>query len=118
MSSTTNCYKCHQEIGPRSPAASYENKSYHPSCLTCNICFKSISGEKFFKDKNQNLICDKCDQKYGPKCTKCKQSFKAGEPYKKLEDNIFYHYECFTCCGPCRKPIGAEFYDLDQVLLI
>ena len=72
------CFKCQLVITPRTPIATYENRSYHPLCLTCKICNKSVSGEKFLKDENENLICSKCDSIYGPKCKKCNDSFKPG----------------------------------------
>lgn len=108
------CFKCHTQIAPQTPIASYENRSYHPNCLTCKYCNKSVSGQRFLKDKNQDIICETCDSIHGPVCNKCRKNFKPGQSFKKLDDNTFYHYECFTCFGPCKKSIGAEFYDLDD----
>jgi hypothetical protein len=31
-----------------------------------------------------------------------------------LNEETFYHNECFKCVGPCGKPIGAEFYDIEN----
>lgn len=73
-----SCFKCQLFIDPRTSIASYENHTYHPQCLVCKICKKSVSGEKFLKDEDQNLICAKCDSIYGPKCIKCNESFKPG----------------------------------------
>ena len=72
------CFKSQLVITPRTPIATYENRSYHPLCLTCKICNKSVSGENFLKDENENLIYSKCDSIYGPKCKKCNDSFKPG----------------------------------------
>jgi hypothetical protein len=107
------CNKCQRAIAPQTPIASFESRTYHPDCLVCKVCTKSVSGQKFLKDKNQDIICESCDLKYGPVCTKCRKNFKPGESYKKLDENVFYHYTCFSCYGPCRKPIEAEFYELD-----
>jgi ribosomal protein L40E len=93
-----------------------------------NICFfgiffrifllikkkKSLSGRQFLKEKNGNLVCEECYAKTAPKCTQCKQGFAPGESYKKITDSLFYHNHCFVCCGPCHKPIGAEFYDMEN----
>jgi len=51
---------------------------------------------------------------HGPKCKKCGSSFKPGIKYKKLDERNYYHKECFTCYGPCRKPIDGEFYETDN----
>ncbi len=75
---------------------------------------KSLSGKQFLKEKNGNLVCEECYAKTAPKCTKCKQGFAPGESYKKITDSLFYHNHCFVCCGPCHKPIGAEFYDMEN----
>jgi hypothetical protein len=75
---------------------------------------KSLSGKQFLKEKNGNLVCEECNAKTAPKCTQCKQTFAPGESYKKITDSLFYHNHCFVCCGPCHKPIGAEFYDMEN----
>jgi hypothetical protein len=108
------CNKCQRLIAPQTPIATFESRTFHPDCLVCKVCTKSVSGQKFLKDKNQDIICEDCDLKYGPVCTKCRKNFKPGESYKKLDDDVFYHYACFSCYGPCRKPIEAEFYELDN----
>ena len=71
-------------------------------------------GKQFLKEKSGNLICDACNAKTAPRCFKCSQIFAPGESYKKLNESTFYHNQCFKCCGPCRKPIAAEFYDMDD----
>ena len=108
------CSTCNLKIEPPSPIATYENRHYHPDCLKCNVCFKSLSGKQFVKEKNGTLTCEDCNSKLAPKCTKCKISFAPGESYKKLGNEVYYHNQCFKCCGPCRKPIGAEFYDIEN----
>lgn len=108
------CVQCEHDILPPSPIATYENKFYHPECLRCNKCRKSLSGKQFIKEKSGALMCEECNEKYAPKCTRCHLSFGAGQSYKKISDQIFYHNECFKCAGPCRKPIAAEFYDLEN----
>lgn len=108
-----DCHACKQPIVAPSSVASYENKYYHPNCLTCIKCNQSVSGKKFLKEKNGTLVCEECNAKTAPKCFKCNNIFAPGESYKKLTDKIFYHNDCFKCCGPCRKAIGAEFYDLE-----
>ncbi|CAF0806079.1 unnamed protein product [Brachionus calyciflorus] len=108
------CTKCSRPIEPPSPIATYENNYYHPDCLKCNICSQALSGRQFIKEKNGTLTCEECNAKVAPKCTKCKKIFGPGILYKKISDDIFYHNECFICAGPCRKPIGADFYDLEN----
>lgn len=109
-----DCHQCKQPIVAPSSVASYENKYYHPDCLCCAKCHQSVSGKQFLKEKNGTLVCEACNAKTAPKCYKCSQIFAPGESYKKLTDKIFYHNQCFKCCGPCRNPIAAEFYDLEN----
>jgi hypothetical protein len=108
------CSRCDKAIKAPSPVASYEEKFYHPDCLACNTCSKSLNGKQFIKEKNGNLLCEECNMKTAPKCKKCSQVFAPGVTYKKLGDQLFYHNECFRCVGPCRGPIGADFYELDN----
>lgn len=108
------CVSCNKEILPPSPIATYEERYYHPDCLRCHSCRKSLSGKQFIKEKNGNLVCEECNEKNSPKCTKCKLTFKAGQSYKKVSDDVYYHNECFICAGPCGKPMTAEFYDLEN----
>lgn len=108
------CSSCDKEIKPPSPIATYENRYYHPDCLKCNSCRKSLSGKQFIKEKNGNLVCEECNEKNSPKCKKCRLTFKAGQSYKKVSDDVYYHNECFICSGPCGKPMTAEFYDLEN----
>lgn len=65
------------------------------------------------KGKNGDLVCNDCYAKVAPKCIKCAISFKPGESYKTVGDQ-FYHGACFTCSGPCKKPIDGEFYDFEN----
>lgn len=109
-----DCHACQRPIVAPSAVASYESKYYHPDCLTCIKCHQSLSGKQFLKEKNGTLICETCNAKTAPKCFKCNEIFAPGESYKKLTDKIFYHNNCFICCGPCREPIAAEFYDLEN----
>ena len=73
-----------------------------------------FKGKQFLKEKSGNLICDACNAKTAPRCFKCNLIFAPGESYKKLNESTFYHNQCFNCCGPCRKPIAAEFYDMED----
>ena len=108
------CNSCKRQIVAPSPVASYEGLYYHPDCLTCNVCNRSVSGKQFLKEKTGKLICEECNQKTAARCTSCLKIFAPGESYKKLGDNVFYHNECFRCCGPCNKPIPTEFYEMDD----
>lgn len=108
------CVQCNRDILPPSPVATYEDKYYHPECLRCDKCRKSLSGKQFIKEKSGTLMCEECNEKYSPKCKNCYKSFGAGQSYKKIGDDVYYHNECFKCAGPCRKPIAAEFYDLEN----
>ena len=87
--------------------------SYHPPCLTCDTCKRSLSGVEFFKGKSGDLICNDCYMITAPKCIKCSQTFGPGESYKTVAEQ-FYHGKCFVCSGPCKKPIDAEFYDFEN----
>ena len=109
----TTCIACSNSILPPSPICSYENNSYHPECLTCHKCHRSLSGKKFIKEKHDTLVCEECNAKVAPKCVKCKFTFAPGQTYKKLSDELFYHNECFKCLC-CIRPITSEFYDVEN----
>jgi ribosomal protein L40E len=108
------CFGCKSQIAPSTPSAAYENNTYHPDCLKCAKCKRSVCGKQFMKGKNGELICEECNAKDAPKCHKCHKAFGPGQPYKKANENTFYHNECFVCASRCRKPISGEFYDMED----
>lgn len=86
-----SCSTCNLKIDQTSPVATYENKSYHPDCLKCSHCFRSLSGKQFIKEKNGDLVCEECNIKVSPKCSKCNLHFGPGQTYKRLGNEVFFH---------------------------
>lgn len=108
------CAKCNEAIKAPSSIVTYDEKHYHPACLCCSVCTRPLSGRQFVKQKTGSLICQDCNFKTTPKCKKCHQTFAANVSFKKLDEESFYHADCFRCAGPCGMPIGAEFYEMNK----
>ena len=100
-----------------------------PSGEHCKKCNKELNKKEckiaHGRDSN-NLLCNDCYLKsdQAPKCTKCKQPFKEGENYTKVEDSSRagnYHKSCWAevererndpnsnlTCYKCKNSISEE----------
>jgi len=57
---------------------SYRDRHWHDKCFKCGFCSTSLVNE-CFAFKNDQLYCAACyEQMLAPRCTRCKQVFRAG----------------------------------------
>ena len=57
---------------------SYRDMHWHDKCFKCSACSTSLVNESF-AFKNDQLFCAACyEQMFAPRCTRCKQVFRAG----------------------------------------
>ena len=108
------CNNCHQIF---EPGVTYkkigENLFFHTYCFTCSGPCKKPIITTFYEEKPGVFICKECSEINADRCSKCKQIFNTGISYKKLDDNVFFHKECFTCAGPCGRPINSLYFKND-----
>ena len=70
-------------------------KSYHPECLSCSQCGKSLAGARFVVLEGK-VICEADYQaKTAFDCCGCKNKIVATECLKVGEDR--FHQGCFAC---------------------
>jgi len=112
----TCCYNCNKLIKPPLTVLIFDNKSYHENCLNCIECKQSLNGKYFYRNNNNNgLTCNECKLKSLPICTKCKKKFQLGESYKKINDSLYYHNNCFKCAvSSCNKVLVNEYYPANE----
>ena len=112
----TCCYNCNKLIKPPLTVLIFDNKSYHENCLNCIEFKQSLNGKYFYRNNNNNgLTCNECKLKSLPICTKCKKKFQLGESYKKINDSLYYHNNCFKCAvSSCNKVLVNEYYPANE----
>jgi len=102
------CGKCNQTLGIQRFSA--EGKKYHKECFICEQCKSSL--ENGFKEKDGQLLCEKCLKSLTLQkevCAGCQKPL--GEARFSALDRK-WHQECFVCLQ-CKKPIESLFYQKD-----
>ncbi|XP_070509544.1 LIM homeobox transcription factor 1-beta isoform X1 [Chironomus tepperi] len=102
------CEGCSQKIYDRY-YLNVADKSWHESCLTCNICNLLLNYKCYVR--NSKLYCkDDYYRIYGTKCVRCCEKITPDEMVMKIQNSYIYHVNCFTCCS-CNQPLqkGEQF---------
>ena len=128
------CTNCPNQITPRTPYVTFQEKNYHFDCFLCGECKSKIGSDNkefYMENSSKKKYCAPCAKKYtsssnkGPKptpwmavcftdsnlpsCFECKKQFNDNESfYQKDEQN--YCEKCFAKlnskpCGGCVSPI-------------
>lgn len=102
------CVACKTPITTDYKDLSYRDMHWHDKCFKCSACSTSLVNESF-AFKNDQLFCAACyEQMFAPRCTRCKQVFRAG--MKKYEHRgRQWHAECFVCMV-CQREIGSNSF--------
>ncbi|GJD12644.1 Transforming growth factor beta-1-induced transcript 1 protein [Galdieria sulphuraria] len=101
------CGSCHQPI--MSSYATALGKSFHPECLRCFRCGKTLvtSGDGNFRHGSGKPYCNECyAQHIAPRCAKCLQPI-VDTVTKAMKQN--WHPQCLICTQ-CNTPLSAVFY--------
>ena len=105
------CNKCQQKFEPRVSRISLKDNIFlHNECFLCSHCNQIIKSE-YLLTKSNDYLCMTCNDLMAKRCNKCGQILKSDVEYKKIGENIYFHTYCFTCTGPCKKPITTMFYE-------
>ena len=105
-SGITRCVSCKKEI--KGKGLMFKSKPYHPSCLSCSHCEKTLTEEtpNCHEDKP---FCKECYIKlFSSRCTKCvkpitgKYTIYKGHPF---------HKDCFVCIRCSKQISNNEFYE-------
>ncbi|MEE6486986.1 hypothetical protein FKM82_014752 [Ascaphus truei] len=107
------CAVCEMKITERLLRAM--GKAYHPSCFTCAVCKRSLQGEPFIVDQNNQPHCvADYHRRYAPRCSVCGEPI-APEPGRDetvrvvaLEKN--FHMMCYKC-EDCACPLSIDADD-------
>lgn len=96
MAELKKCFKCKLVI--QGDVLEFQEKSYHPPCLTCDVCSTRLLGAIYAKD---DFIYCQSDylKKYCKVCARCNNYITGGNSLEAAGSN--YHTTCFTCekCG-------------------
>lgn len=76
----TKCKKCNDSIKPAMIAVTVAGKEYHPACVSCCRCDRSLWGKDYTRTK-QGLLCERACTPHGRP-----QSSQSTRPPPQLED--------------------------------
>ncbi|NXK43243.1 LMX1A factor, partial [Piprites chloris] len=82
--------------------------SWHEGCLKCSVCFQSLSGSCYSRERQ--LYCKHDYEKlFQTKCSSCLKAIGPSELIMRVLENV-YHVQCFSCCE-CERRLqrGDEF---------
>jgi len=95
-----NCKKCGELVEGRIMKVS--DMAYHPDCFCCVVCEKSVVGEPFTQDEENNIYCtEDFIKKNAAVCASCgelivpKKGETTTERLRALGKD--FHPECFKC---------------------
>jgi len=78
---------------------------WHVGCLRCQCCHVQLAdlGNSFYTKENHIFCKQDYIKIYGSKpCSTCSQLIQAHERVMRVNQNFYYHLDCF-CCQKCRK---------------
>ncbi|CAF0857752.1 unnamed protein product [Didymodactylos carnosus] len=108
------CKNCHKGFTSGTQVSEFKEDYFHPDCLTCTQCGKSICQRKFYhqeykmqSDNKTNLLCEQCHYNNSPECAECKEKILDGQSYG-FEGKSF-HGRCFMC-AQCKTEIGTNHF--------
>ncbi|XP_070557776.1 paxillin homolog 1-like [Ptychodera flava] len=97
------CFNCNQDAyGMVITALGHK---WHAECFTCSQCGEDVSGQVFYRGKDDRPICEKDYKKANaPLCAGCKRPV-IGDVVTAL--NSKWHMNCFVCAG-CNRPFKQK----------
>lgn len=97
------CTSCKQAIKEKKPLI-VNNKPYHKSCFTCDVCKNVLQG-RWYEDDGRLLCENDFHRKRGTVCPACTKPVE-GEPKKVGKYN--FHKACYVC-NYCRREPASFF---------
>ncbi|KAG7255093.1 hypothetical protein CRUP_028448, partial [Coryphaenoides rupestris] len=72
----------------------YGGSTWHEGCFICSSCEQPIGSKSFIPDKDEHYCVPCYEDKFAPRCTRCKKTLaKGGVTYRDEP----WHKECFVC---------------------
>ncbi|XP_035283798.1 four and a half LIM domains protein 3-like [Anguilla anguilla] len=103
---SSTCVACSKTIQPGSRKLEYQGRTWHEACFVCLGCQQPIGGKAFVPDEDGHY-CGPCyENKFAPRCTRCKQVLVTGGVTYRDEA---WHRHCFVCAGCGVELAGKQF---------
>ncbi|KAJ8289534.1 hypothetical protein GJAV_G00002400 [Gymnothorax javanicus] len=108
---SSKCVACDKTVMPGTRKLEYGGSTWHEACFICNSCQQPIGSKSFIPDKDEHYCVPCYENKFAPRCTRCKQVLaKGGVTYRDEP----WHKECFVCSGCKIQLAGQHFTSRDD----
>ncbi|KAJ8334871.1 hypothetical protein SKAU_G00405100 [Synaphobranchus kaupii] len=103
---SSTCVGCEKSIQPGSKKLEYKGRTWHEACFVCLDCKQPIGGKAFVPDDNGHYCAPCYENKFAPRCSRCKQVLVTGGVTYRDEA---WHRHCFVCTGCGVELAGKQF---------
>ncbi|XP_063735963.1 four and a half LIM domains protein 3 isoform X1 [Eleginops maclovinus] len=108
---SSKCVACDKVVMPGTRKLEYAGSTWHEGCFICNSCNQPIGSKSFIPDKDEHYCVTCYEDKFAPRCTRCKKTLaKGGVTYRDEP----WHKECFVCTSCKTQLAGQHFTSRDE----
>ncbi|CAL8249058.1 unnamed protein product [Lota lota] len=108
---SSKCVACDKTVMPGSRKLEYGGSTWHEGCFLCSSCEQPIGSKSFIPDKEEHYCVPCYEDKFAPRCTRCKKTLaKGGVTYRDEP----WHKECFVCTSCKTQLAGQHFTSRDE----
>uniref|UniRef100_A0A8K9Y2Y3 Four and a half LIM domains protein 3 n=1 Tax=Oncorhynchus mykiss TaxID=8022 RepID=A0A8K9Y2Y3_ONCMY len=103
---SSKCVACDKTVMPGTRKLEYGGSTWHEGCFICHSCEQPIGSKSFIPDKDEHYCVSCYEDKFAPRCTRCKKALaKGGVTYRDEP----WHKECFVCTG-CKVQLAGQHF--------
>ncbi|XP_030606594.1 four and a half LIM domains protein 3-like [Archocentrus centrarchus] len=108
---SSKCVACDKIVMPGTRKLEYAGSTWHEGCFICHSCAQPIGSKSFIPDKDEHYCVPCYEDKFAPRCTRCKRTLtKGGVTYRDEP----WHKECFVCTNCKMQLAGQHFTSRDD----
>ncbi|TNN89078.1 Four and a half LIM domains protein 3 [Liparis tanakae] len=103
---SSKCVACDKVVMPGTKKLEYAGSTWHEGCFVCHSCDQPIGSKSFIPDKDEHYCVSCYEDKFSPRCTRCKKTLaKGGVTYREEP----WHKECFVCTS-CKTQLAGQHF--------
>ncbi|XP_075907033.1 four and a half LIM domains protein 3 isoform X2 [Nelusetta ayraudi] len=108
---SSKCVACDKIVMPGTRKLEYAGSTWHEGCFICHSCEQPIGSKSFIPDKDEHYCVACYEDKFAPRCTRCKKTLSKGGVTYRDEP---WHRECFVCTHCKMQLAGQHFTSRDD----
>uniref|UniRef100_A0A3P9MIY2 Four and a half LIM domains protein 3 n=1 Tax=Oryzias latipes TaxID=8090 RepID=A0A3P9MIY2_ORYLA len=108
---SSKCVACDKIVMPGTRKLEYAGSTWHEGCFICHSCEQPIGSKSFIPDKDEHYCVPCYEDKFAPRCTRCKKALSKGGVTYRDEP---WHKECFVCTSCETQLAGQHFTSRDE----